>query len=67
MVIVFSSEPTKFTWTTDRVTHALFEWLKVKESQMGALIFPDALLGLNHKGLEVLLKSSKSIKLSAVS
>ncbi len=61
MVIVFSSEPTKTTSTADRVTHALFEWLDSKEKQAGVLIFPDALIGLNHRGLEVLYEQSKSL------
>ena len=64
MVLVFSSEPTKTTNISHRVTHALFEWIDKKSIQTGELVFPDVLLGLNHQGLEVTLKQSKRLKLS---
>jgi hypothetical protein len=56
MILVFSSEPTKSTFTKDRVTHALFEWIQLKERQTGSLVFPEVLNGFNHKGLEVTIK-----------
>ena len=56
MILVFSSEPTKLTSVKDRVTHALFEWIQLKERQTGSLVFPEVLIGLNHKGIEVSLK-----------
>ncbi len=31
MVIVYSSEPTKYTLTRHRITHALFEWIENKK------------------------------------
>jgi hypothetical protein len=52
MVLVFSSEPTKFTWTDDKITHKLFEWIESKQKKAGEVIFPDVLLGLKHRGLE---------------
>jgi hypothetical protein len=55
MVITFSSEPTKFTWTDDKITHKLFEWIEKKE-QAGEVIFPNFLVGLNHRGLETVFK-----------
>ena len=63
MILVFSAEPTKATKVSDRATHALFEWIKVKEIQNGSLVFPDSLFGLNHKGLEMTTKFCKSLKL----
>jgi len=63
MVLVFSSEPTKTTSNSHRVTHALFEWIDKKSTYTGELVFPDVLLGLNHEGLEFTLKQSKSLKL----
>ncbi len=56
MVIVYSSEPTKYTYVSDRMTHALFEWIENKKDQTGEVIFPDCLLNLNHRGLETVLK-----------
>jgi hypothetical protein len=56
MVINFSSEPTKYTYVGDRMTHVLFNWIENKKNQAGEIIFPDALLGLNHRGLETTLK-----------
>jgi hypothetical protein len=48
MVIVYSSEPTKYTYVSDRMTHALFEWIEDKKNRAGGVIFPDVLVGLNH-------------------
>jgi hypothetical protein len=56
MVINFSSEPTKYTYVEDRMTHALFEWIENKKNRAGEVIFPDVLIGLNHKGLETVFK-----------
>ncbi len=56
MVINFSSEPTKYTYVSDKMTQALFEWIENKKNRAGEIIFPDVLLGLNHKGLETVLK-----------
>jgi hypothetical protein len=50
--------------TDDQITHNLFEWIENKEkTQYGKVTLPDDLLGLNHKGQEVLVKYSKSILL----
>ncbi len=67
MVLVFSSEPTKETWTDDKITHKLFEWIENNKDQAGEIIFPDCLYNLNHRGLETVLKKSKSIKPSTTS
>ena len=64
MILVFSSEPTKVTYVSDRVTRALFEWIEHSEAKSGELVFPDVLIGLNHQGLEVVLKCSKRLKIS---
>ncbi len=64
MVIVYSSEPTRTTNVKDRVTHALFEWIELNKNKAGALILPDCVQGLNHRGLEVTTKYSKKIVLS---
>jgi hypothetical protein len=56
MVLVFSSEPTKYTWTNDNITEKLFEWIELKpRKRVGEVIFPKVLLGLKHKGLETVL------------
>jgi hypothetical protein len=63
MVLVYSSEPTRPTNVKDRVTHALFEWIEFKKNKKGALILPNCVQGLNHRGLEVTTKYSKKIVL----
>jgi hypothetical protein len=64
LVLVFSSEPTNFTYEDDKITHTLFEWIENKgKTQHGKVTLPDDLLGLNYRGLEVLVKYSKSILL----
>jgi hypothetical protein len=52
--------------TDDQITHNLFEWIENKEkTQFGKVTLPDDLFGLNHRGQEILVKYSKSIKLYA--
>ena len=48
MILVFSTEPTKSTQVKDMVTHALFEYLLIKEKQEEGLVFPDVLRHFNH-------------------
>jgi hypothetical protein len=46
------------------MTHILFEWIENKEkTQFGKVTLPDDLFGLNHRGQEIVVKYSKSIKL----
>ncbi len=52
MVLVFSSEPTKYTWTDDKITQKLFERIEYKQNKTGEVNFPDVLVGLKHRGLE---------------
>ncbi len=64
MIMVYSSEPTKPTSDSGRATHALLEWIEFNRDKIGALILPDCLLGLNHRGIEITLSQSKKIKLT---
>ena len=48
LLLVKSCEPTRSTLVSDRVTHALLDYLESREGPDGQLVLPQALEGFTH-------------------
>jgi hypothetical protein len=65
--MVFSCVATKKTNVSDRVTHALFEYLEKNESEDGRLVLPGPLATFSHKDkVSNIFECSGSINIKAV-